>query len=156
MDDFCLKFSTVGTGPGERRIAVRARVALGSKATGQRGHPEVRAHSASEDARERADDTRPEPGSSARAALERQRASVDDGSGHAFDRESPRHLGFHKTSSVDYAIVLSGEIYAMMDEGEVLLRAGDVLVQRGTHHAWSNRTDEPARLAFVLIDAEPV
>jgi len=43
-----------------------------------------------------------------------------------------------------------------MDEGEVLLKAGDVLVQRGTHHAWSNRSDEPARLAFVLIDAEPV
>jgi len=130
--------------------------ALASEASGQRGNSIVRAHSASKDARERADDTRPEPGSSARAALERQRASVDDGSGHAFDRGSPRHPGFHKTSSVDYAIVLSGEIYAMMDEGEVLLRAGDVLVQRGTHHAWSNRTDEPARLAFVLIDAEPV
>ena len=68
------------------------------------------------------------------AALERQRASADDGSGHgaAFDRGSPRHPGFHKTSSVDYAIVLSGEIYALMDEGEVLLRPGDVLVQRGT------------------------
>jgi len=135
-----------------------ARAALASEASGQRGNSIVRAHSASKDARERADDTRPEPGSSARAALERQRASADDGSGHgaAFDRGSPRHPGFHKTSSVDYAIVLSGEIYAMMDEGEVLLRAGDVLVQRGTHHAWSNRTDEPARLAFVLIDAEPV
>jgi len=133
-----------------------ARAALASEASGQRGNSIVRAHSASKDARERADDTRPEPGSSARAALERQRASVDDGSGHAFDRGSPRHPGFHKTSSVDYAIVLSGEIYAMMDEGEVLLRAGDVLVQRGTHHAWSNRTDEPARLAFVLIDAEPL
>ena len=95
---------------------------------------------------------------SALAALEQQRASADDGSGHgaAFDRASPRHPGFHKTNSVDYAIVLSGEIYALMDEGEVLLRAGDVLVQRGTNHAWSNRTDEPARLAFVLIDAEPV
>ncbi len=92
------------------------------------------------------------------ATLEEQRASADDGSGHgdAFDRGSPRHPGFHKTSSVDYAIVLSGEIYALMDEGEVLLRAGDVLVQRGTNHAWSNRTGEPARLAFVLIDAEPV
>ena len=58
------------------------------------------------------------------AALERQRASADDGSGHgaAFDRGSPRHPGFHKTNSVDYAIVLSGEIYALMDEGEVLLR----------------------------------
>ena len=52
--------------------------------------------------------------------------------------------------------MLSGEIYALMDEGEVLLRAGDVLVQRGTHHAWSNRTDAPAYLAFVLVDAEPV
>ncbi|HZD62213.1 MAG TPA: cupin domain-containing protein [Xanthobacteraceae bacterium] len=100
-----------------------------------------RAHSASEDARERADDTRPDPGSSAR---------------DAFDRRSPRHPGFHKTSSVDYAIVLAGEIYALMDEGEVLLRAGDVLVQRGTNHAWSNRSSEPARLAFVLIDATPV
>jgi mannose-6-phosphate isomerase-like protein (cupin superfamily) len=91
------------------------------------------------------------------AALERQRAGADDGSGHtgAFDRGSPRHPGFHKTSSVDYAIVLSGEIYALMDEGEVLLKAGDVLIQRGTNHAWSNRTDEPATLAFVLVDAEP-
>jgi len=91
-------------------------------------------------------------------ARERERASADDGSGHgaAFDRGSPRHPGFHKTSSVDYAIVLSGEIYALMDEGEVLLKAGDVLVQRGTNHAWSNRADESAYVAFVLIDAEPV
>ena len=51
---------------------------------------------------------------------------------------------------------LSGEIYAMMDDGEVLLMAGDVLVQRGTNHAWSNRTNETAVVAFVLIDAEPV
>jgi quercetin dioxygenase-like cupin family protein len=92
------------------------------------------------------------------AALEAQRASADDGSGHgvAFDRGSPRHPGFHKTASVDYAIVLSGEIHALVDEGEVLLKAGDVLIQRGTNHAWSNRTDQPATLAFVLIDAEPV
>jgi quercetin dioxygenase-like cupin family protein len=98
------------------------------------------------------------PDKQRRAALEQQRTSADDGSGHgaAFDRGSPRHPGFHQTSSVDYAIVLSGEIYALMDEGEVLLKAGDVLVQRGTNHAWSNRTDEPAYLAFVLIDAEPV
>ena len=98
------------------------------------------------------------PTSSAGPRSKQQRASADDGSGHgaAFDRGSPRHPGFHQTSSVDYAIVLSGEIYALMDEGEVLLKAGDVLVQRGTNHAWSNRTDEPAYLAFVLIDAEPV
>jgi hypothetical protein len=92
------------------------------------------------------------------AALAAQRASPDDGSGHgdAFDRSAPRHPGFHKTNSVDYAIVLSGEIYAMMDEGEVLLRVGDVLIQRGTNHAWSNRSDQTATLAFVLVDAESV
>ena len=91
------------------------------------------------------------------AALEAQRRQPDDGSGHgqAFDRSKPRHPGFHKTNSVDYAIVLAGEIHALLDEGEVRLTAGDVLVQRGTNHAWSNRTDEPAVLAFVLVDAKP-
>ena len=57
---------------------------------------------------------------------------------------------------MDYAIVLSGEIHALMEEGEVLLKQGDVLVQRGTNHAWSNRSEAPAVLAFVLIDADPV
>jgi mannose-6-phosphate isomerase-like protein (cupin superfamily) len=91
-------------------------------------------------------------------ALAHERAAGDDGSGHisALDRGSPRHPGFHKTSSTDYAIVLSGEIVALMDEGEVLLKAGDVLIQRGTNHGWSNRTDAPAYLAFVLVDAAPV
>jgi hypothetical protein len=91
-------------------------------------------------------------------ALAAEHASADDGSGRseALDRNNPRHLGFHKTASIDYAIVLSGEIYALMDEGEVLLRQGDVLIQRGTNHAWSNRTDTPCTVAFVLIDAQPV
>lgn len=66
--------------------------------------------------------------------------------------DSKRHAGMHITDSIDYAIVLSGEIYAVMDEGETLLKAGDVLVQRGTNHAWDNRSDQIARLAFVLID----
>jgi mannose-6-phosphate isomerase-like protein (cupin superfamily) len=70
-------------------------------------------------------------------------------------QEKRRHPGMHRTQTIDYAIVLSGEIYAMLDEGEVLLKAGDVLIQRGTSHAWSNRTDKPARIAFVLIDASP-
>lgn len=92
------------------------------------------------------------------AALERERKAHGDGSGRsaALDRGNPRHPGFHRTNSVDYVIVLSGEIYALMDEGEVLLKPGDVLIQRGTNHAWSNRSDEPARLAFVLIDAAPL
>jgi hypothetical protein len=92
------------------------------------------------------------------SALEQERAQPDDGTGsaQARDRNNPRHLGFHRTDTVDYAIVLSGEIYALMDDGEVLLKAGDVLIQRGTNHAWSNRTDEPAFVAFVLIDADPI
>jgi mannose-6-phosphate isomerase-like protein (cupin superfamily) len=91
------------------------------------------------------------------AAIAREQALPDDGSGRAAaaDRNSPRHPGFHKTNTIDYAIVLSGEIVAMMDDGEVLLKAGDVLIQRGTNHAWSNRTAEPAVIAFVLIDAAP-
>jgi quercetin dioxygenase-like cupin family protein len=68
--------------------------------------------------------------------------------------EKRRHLGMHRTRTLDYAIVLSGEIHAVLDEGEVLLRAGDVLVQQGTNHAWSNRSDRPATIAFVLIDAK--
>jgi hypothetical protein len=64
-----------------------------------------------------------------------------------------RSAGMHITSTVDYALVLRGEIVAIMEEGETVLRAGDVLVQRGTNHAWANRTSEIARVAFVLIDA---
>ncbi len=76
------------------------------------------------------------------------------GSPDAKDKKSPRHPGFHKTNSVDYAIVIEGEIWAMMDEGEKLMKTGDVLIQRGTNHAWSNRTTVPARVAFILIDAD--
>ena len=97
------------------------------------------------------------PDSERLAALAREQAMPDDsGRAEATDRNSPRHAGFHKTATIDYAIVLAGEIYAKMDEGEVLLKVGDALVQRGTNHAWSNRTNEPAVIAFVLIDAEPV
>ena len=60
------------------------------------------------------------------------------------------------TDTVDYAIVLEGEVWAVLDETETLLKTGDVLIQRGTYHAWDNRSNEVARIAFVLIDAEPV
>jgi hypothetical protein len=76
--------------------------------------------------------------------------------GYVRDISHARHPGFHKTASTDYAIVLSGEIYALMEEGEVLLKTGDILIQRGTNHAWSNRTDQPVHIAFVLVDAKPV
>ena len=65
-----------------------------------------------------------------------------------------KHPGMHKTDTVDYAIVLEGEIWSVMDEGETLMRAGDVLIQRGTNHAWANRSQKTARIAFVLIDGK--
>lgn len=70
----------------------------------------------------------------------------------AHDKRPGVHPGMHCTETVDYAIVLEGEIYAVMDEEETLMRAGDVLIQRGTNHAWANRSDKTARIAFVLID----
>ena len=60
-------------------------------------------------------------------------------------------MAFHTTASIDYAIVLKGEIYAVMDDEERLMQVGDVLVQRGTAHAWSNRSKSPCVMAFVLI-----
>jgi hypothetical protein len=68
------------------------------------------------------------------------------------DKRDGKHPGMHRTATVDYAIVLEGEIWAVMDEGETLMRAGDVLIQRGTNHAWANRSNATARVAFVLID----
>ena len=64
-----------------------------------------------------------------------------------------RSAGMHTTDTVDYAIVLQGEIWAVMDQDEALLTAGDVLIQRGTAHSWENRSGRMARVAFVLIDA---
>jgi len=66
------------------------------------------------------------------------------------------HYRFHRTNTVDYAVCLEGEIWAMMDEGEVLMKPGDVLIQRGTYHSWANRSDKLCRMLFVLIDAEPL
>ena len=67
-------------------------------------------------------------------------------------RADGRHPMMHRTRSIDYGIVLEGELYMILDDDEVLLRAGDVVVQRGTDHAWENRSDRVARMAFILID----
>lgn len=58
----------------------------------------------------------------------------------------------HRTQSVDYGIVLEGEIVLILDDSEVTLRTGDIVVQRGTDHAWANRSHSTARVAFILID----
>jgi quercetin dioxygenase-like cupin family protein len=66
---------------------------------------------------------------------------------------SPRN---HRTDSIDYAVVMSGEVDMELDDTTVHLKAGDVLVQRGTIHNWVNRGTEPCVIAFVLIAAKPV
>ncbi|MCH8507079.1 MAG: cupin domain-containing protein, partial [Ectothiorhodospiraceae bacterium] len=66
----------------------------------------------------------------------------------------PKHPGMHKTDTIDYAILIEGELTAIMDEGETVMRPGDVLIQRGTNHAWSNRSGRMCRIAFILVDAE--
>jgi mannose-6-phosphate isomerase-like protein (cupin superfamily) len=65
-----------------------------------------------------------------------------------------RHPMMHRTESIDYALILSGEITMLLDDKEVLLKAGDVVVQCGTNHAWSNRSNAPCIVAFVLIDGK--
>lgn len=70
------------------------------------------------------------------------------------DAESTRSPNMHATSTVDFAVVLEGEIFAVMDKGERLMRRGDILIQRGTNHAWENRSSKTARMLFVLCDAE--
>lgn len=65
-----------------------------------------------------------------------------------------RHPYMHRTDTVDYAVVLSGSITMLLDEEDVELHAGDVVVQNGTNHAWANRGDASCRMAFVLIDSD--
>jgi mannose-6-phosphate isomerase-like protein (cupin superfamily) len=74
--------------------------------------------------------------------------------GHVPDRGSSDPM-MHKTNTVDYIVVLKGEMYAILDKGETLLRPGDVFVQRGTNHSWSVRSSEPCVIAVVLVDAKP-
>jgi mannose-6-phosphate isomerase-like protein (cupin superfamily) len=69
-------------------------------------------------------------------------------------RENPRDPGMHRTRTVDYVVILSGEIDMVLDESEVHLNAGDVVIQRGTNHAWVNRGNQPCKVAFVLVDAQ--
>lgn len=62
------------------------------------------------------------------------------------------HPLMHRTESVDYGVVLDGEVTMVLDDSEVLLRRGDVVIQRGTNHAWANRSREVCRMLFVLVD----
>lgn len=75
--------------------------------------------------------------------------------GHAPDHSSADPM-MHKTNTVDYIVVLKGEIYAIVDKAETLLRPGDVFIQRGTNHSWSVRGTEPCIIAVVLVSSDPV
>ena len=75
--------------------------------------------------------------------------------GAAHERvDTSRHAAMHKTETVDYIILLSGEVTLLLDEDERDLKPFDVVVQRGTNHAWINKGKEPALLIAVLLDAD--
>src|SRR5262249_46249122 len=66
----------------------------------------------------------------------------------------PKHPMMHRTRTVDYAIIMSGEIDMMLDDSVVHLKAGDVVVQQATNHAWINHGTVPCRVAFILMDSQ--
>ena len=68
--------------------------------------------------------------------------------------QNRRHPFMHRTETIDYAVVLEGEVVMLLDDDEVHLEAGDVVIQRGTNHAWSNRSDKPCKMLYVLIDGQ--
>jgi len=67
--------------------------------------------------------------------------------------ENATHPFLHRTDSLDYSVMLTGEIHMVMDDEEYLLKAGDTVVQQVTNHAWSNHGTEPCQIAFILNDA---
>ena len=77
------------------------------------------------------------------------------GAGHVQDKRSSDPM-MHRTNTIDYIVVLKGEIYAVMEKGETLLKPGDVFIQRGTMHSWSVRSNEPCIIAVVLVSSKPL
>jgi hypothetical protein len=93
-------------------------------------------------------------GSSADAERNAAKALERFGAGDAIRGSSRPDM--HATRTLDYAVVLAGEVTLILDEGEVTLKPLDTVVQRGTNHTWENRGAEPALIAFVLLDAKPI
>jgi Cupin domain len=99
------------------------------------------------------------PDDSALAAMTAEQArahfaEIGAGDASRHGGAASRHAHFHRTETVDYGIVLDGEIVLIMDEGETLCRAGDIIIQRGTNHGWANRSTHNCRIAFILIDGK--
>ena len=102
-------------------------------------------------------DISPDDPSLAAVTPEQARAHFDEvGAGEAsrHDGAGSRHAHFHRTETIDYGIVLDGEIVLIMDEGETVCRTGDIVIQRGTNHGWANRSTRNCRIAFILIDGK--
>jgi quercetin dioxygenase-like cupin family protein len=95
----------------------------------------------------------PESGTLDTAAIAREFAVLGNATASTHAQRG-RHPMIHRTETIDYAIVLAGEIHLVLDETETCVRAGDVVVQCGTNHAWSNRSKAPCLIAFVLLDGE--
>jgi len=68
------------------------------------------------------------------------------------DDDKPPHPLMHRTETLDYSLCLQGEIYMVLDDSELLIKKGDTVIQRGTNHAWSNRSESICTMMFVLID----
>lgn len=80
-------------------------------------------------------------------------AFAEIGESHAGTGQADsKHKLMHRTETLDYGIVTEGEVWLVLDEEEVHLKRGDIVVQRGTNHAWSNRTEQMARMVFILLD----
>lgn len=89
----------------------------------------------------------------ARGATKMQEAFTQVGDAHASTvRADSPHPLMHRTESIDYGVVIDGEITLVLDDSEVALAPGSVVIQRGTNHAWANRSNRPCRMLFVLID----
>lgn len=78
-------------------------------------------------------------------------SQIGDEAASTVQAHSPHPL-MHRTESVDYGIVIEGEMTLVLDDSEVLLKPGSVVVQRGTNHAWANRSGRPCRMLFILVD----
>ncbi len=79
-------------------------------------------------------------------------AEVGAGDAASHTGGGSRHPFMHRTETIDYGIVIEGELTLILDEGETVVRAGDIVIQRGTNHGWANRSSKPCRIVFVLID----
>ncbi|MEN9010956.1 MAG: cupin domain-containing protein [Yoonia sp.] len=77
---------------------------------------------------------------------------IGDQGASTVQADSPHPL-MHRTETIDYGIVIEGEMTLVLDKAETLLKPGSVVIQRGTNHAWANRSGKPCRMLFVLIDA---